>query len=386
MLMGSLVALKTGSITTRYISRLREGRQGDMLGSICLLGYGLDFLVSVLALLLTAVTASWVAESFFSLPAAAPLMIAFAASFPLWSLYGTSSAILISFQRFRWIGALQILDQVIGAILVIGLLLAGFGVRGAVLGTAAGHVLIALIATVAASRVFYRERSTYWWRGSFAPVRPLRQEMSGLFGWNYLVVTWAGLIGQVPLMILAHMRGLEAAGFYRLATSIVTVGSYLETSMGKVAYPVLSARWDSDSREQLLRALRRWTIGAGLPVAAFVLFTLPFYPILVPKIFGAQYSAMVGGVLFLIVGAAASALFFWLNAFYYASGNVSVWTLGIALQSTFVIGLGWFVVRLWGFNGMAAVAAIGKVAFTLVMTVVACKFASAPKTTEENVS
>jgi len=110
MLMGSLVALKTGSITTRYISRLREGRQGDMLGSICLLGYGLDFLVSVLALLLTAVTASWVAESFFSLPEAAPLMIAFAACFPLWSLYGTCSAILISFQRFRWIGALQILD------------------------------------------------------------------------------------------------------------------------------------------------------------------------------------------------------------------------------------------------------------------------------------
>ena len=386
MLIGSLVAIKTGSVTTRYISMLRERRQGEMLGSICLLGYGLDFLASILAFLLAAATASWVAENIFSLPQAAPLMIAFAASFPLWSLHGTSSAILISFQKFRWMGVLQILDQVIGAVLVIGLLLAGFGVRGVVLGTAAGHVLIAIIATVAASRVFYSERSTYWWRGSLAPARPLRQEMSGLFGWNYLVVTWAGLIGQVPLMILAHLRGPEAAGFYRLATSIVTVGSYLETSMGKVAYPVLSARWGSGSRVHLLRALRGWTIGAGLPVAAFVLFTLPFYPFLIPKIFGAQYSAMVGGVQILIVGAAASALFFWLNSFYYASGNVSIWTLGVALQSTFVIGLAWFFVRLWGFNGMAAVAAVGKVAFTLLMTVVVYKFASTPPTGEENVS
>ena len=146
--------------------------------------------------------------------------------------------------------------------------------RGAVLGTAAGHVLIALIVTMAASRVFYSERSTYWWRGSFAPARPLRQEMRGLFGWNYLVVTWAGLIGQVPLIIFAHLRGPEAPGFCRLATSIVTVGSYLKTSMGKVTYPVLSARWCSDSRVQLIRALRRWTISAVLPVAAFVLFTL----------------------------------------------------------------------------------------------------------------
>ena len=89
---------------------------------------------------------------------------------------------------------------------------------------------------------------------TFAP------EMRGVFGWNYLVVTWAGLIGQVPLIILAHLRGSEAAGFYRLATSIVTVGSFLETSTGNFAYPVLSARWGSDSRVRLIRALRRWTI------------------------------------------------------------------------------------------------------------------------------
>jgi hypothetical protein len=115
------------------------------------------------------------------------------------------------------------------------LLLAGFGVLGVVLGTAAGHFRIALIATTAASRMFYSERVTCWWRSSFAPARVLPQEMRGVFGWNYLVVTWAGLIGQVPLMILAHLRGPEGAGFYRLATSIVTVASYVKTSMGKIA-------------------------------------------------------------------------------------------------------------------------------------------------------
>jgi hypothetical protein len=62
----------------------------------------------------------------------------------------------------------------------------------------------------------------------------------------------------------------------------------LETSMGKVAYPICPARGDSDSREQFLRALRRLTVGTGLPVAVFVLITLPFYPILVPKIFSAR--------------------------------------------------------------------------------------------------
>lgn len=383
MLLGSFVAVKSGTVTTRYISALRERRHDNMLESICLLGYALDFFVSLLAFLLVAATAWWVSEKFFHAPAQAWLMVAFAAALPIWSLHGTSVAILTSFQRFRWVAVLQIFDQAIGSVFVIGLLVAGFGVPGAVLGAAAGHVSKALVATIASSSIFYRERSTYWWRGSLAHVMPLRKEITGLFGWNYFAVTWSGLIGQVPLMILAHVRGPETAGFYRLATSIVMAGSYLETSMNKVAYPVLSARWGADSRDKLRQALRRWTIQAGLPVGLLVLFTIPFYPILVPLVFGVHYAPMVGGVQIMMVGAAVSAIFFWLNSFYYASAKVSLWTLGYALQSLVVIGLAWFFVRQWGFPGMAALVAIGKIAFTLTMTGIFYKVATTSATDKE---
>jgi O-antigen/teichoic acid export membrane protein len=367
MLLGALVGVKSGSITTRYIAAFRERRHDDMLKGICLLGYAVDIFVSLLAFVLVAATAGWVSATFFHAPQAALLMVAFAAAFPVWCLYGTSSAILVSFEKFGWVAALQILDQGLGAGLVIGLIAAGFGVPGAVLGAAAGHFLIGVIALFAASSVFHRERSTHWWRGSITSLKPLRKEISSLFGWNYLVVTWSGLIGQVPLMVLAHLRGTEAAGFYRLATSIVAVGSYLETSMGKVAYPVLSARWCSGSRTHLRQALRHWTLRAGLPVGLLVLFTIPFYPILVPLLFGAHYAPMAGGVQIMMAGAAVSAMFFWLNSFYYASANLSFWTVGYALQSIFVVGLAWIFVQRWGFSGMASLVAFGKIAFTLAM-------------------
>src|SRR5262245_16921025 len=216
MLLGSLIAVKSGTVTTRYISALRERRDDDVLESICLVGFALDFVVSFLAFILVAATSWWVAGHFFHAPGTAWLMVAFAAAFPIWSFHGTSGAILTAFQRFRWVAAMQIFDQAIGSILVVGLLLAGYGIPGAVLGAAAGHVLKALFATVVASSIFYHERSSFWWRGSFARVKPLRKEISALFGWNYLAVTWGGVIGQVPLMILAHLRGPEAAGFFRL--------------------------------------------------------------------------------------------------------------------------------------------------------------------------
>ena len=370
MLLGSLVAVKSGLVTTRYIARFRAERQVELLGAICKLGYALDFLVSLVAALLIAATSDWVAAKFFHNPDIAWMMIGFAASLPVWSLSGTSQAILSSFERFSWVALLQVLDQVIGSCLVIGLLLGGFGVAGAVLGAALGNVIIAFIATALAHVALRREGQPAWWRSEIAHVRPLRREINGLFGWNYLVVTGTGLMGQLPVMLLAHFSGPEAAGFYRLAVSIVTVGSYFETSMGKVVYPTLSASWSAQSRARMRAGLKRWTTHAGLPVCALVLLSLPFFPILIPVIFGAPFKPVVRGAQIMMAGAALSALFFWLNSAYYASANLNIWTLGYAVQTVVVLGLAWFVAGYWGFTGMALLTAVGKAGFTLAMLLV----------------
>ena len=376
MLLGSLVAVKSGLVTTRYIARFRADGRADLLAGICKLGYALDFLVSLCAALLVAATAWWVAPNFFNDPDRAWMMIAFAASFPIWSLSGTSHAILMSFERFRWVALMQILDQVIGSVLVIGLLLGGFGVAGAVLGAALGNVLTAIIAAGLASIVLRRECVPAWWRGAIEHVRPVRKEIAELFGWNYLIVTGSGLMAQLPLMILAHFRGPEAAGFFRLATSIVTVGSYLETSMGRVVYPALSARWSVESSERVRGALKRWTVNAGVPAGALLLLSLPFFPILIPLIFGSQYAPMVSGVQIMMTGAVLSALFFWLNAVYYASAHLNIWTLGYAVQTAVVVSLAWLAARYGGFSGMALLTAVTKAGFTLGMLLVFYKLAA----------
>ncbi len=382
MLLGSLVAVKSGLVTTRYIARFRSDRREAMLAGVCKLGYALDFLVSLGAALLVAATARWVAEQFFNRADIAWLMIAFASSFPIWSLCGTSQAVLTSFERFHWVALLQVLDQLIGSLLVIGLLLAGYGVAGAVLGAALGNVLIALFAAGIANHVLRRENLPAWWSGSVAAVRPLRKEISGLFGWNYLIVTGGGLMSQLPLMMLGHFRGPEAAGFFRLAASIVTVGSYLETSMGKVVYPSLSARWSLDGGKRMRGVLKGWTVQAGLPVCGLLLLSLPLYPIVIPLVFGARYAPMVHGVQLMMAGAAVSAIFFWLNSAYYASAHLNLWTLGYALQTGVVIGLAWFIVRAWGFSGMALLAAVGKAGFILAMLLMFSRLADRKEAAE----
>jgi O-antigen/teichoic acid export membrane protein len=350
-LLWSFASIKSASVTTRYIASSRAtGRHK--------LGYCLDFMLSFVAFALVGVTGSWVSHSVYKMPQVFWLMFIYAASIPFSSLMGTSWAILSSWQRFHWLSILQILDKIIVLVLVLAFLLAGFGVPGMIIANAIGNVAIGIIMTIAATYVLHQDRFGFWWQASFKKLVPLFKELGGFFGWNYITVTLGGLLVQVPLILLGRLRGPQEAGFFRLATSVVTVGSYFETSLGRVTYPVLSARWAIGERENLKGTLKRWTLRGGIPLGVFVLFTIPFLPILIPMVFGVQV---------MVAGAALSGLFFWLNPFYFASGMIAAWTKGYALHTALVILLGWLFIQQWGFLGMAGIVTVGKAVFTVWM-------------------
>jgi O-antigen/teichoic acid export membrane protein len=86
-----------------------------------------------------------------------------------------------------------------------------------------------------------------------------------------------------------------------------------------------------------------------------------------PLLFGHDYRPAVPGVQVIMLGIAISATFFWLNSFYYASKRINLWVSGYALYTILVIGLGWFVIKQWGFFGLSCLMTVGKVLFTFSM-------------------
>jgi|SoiMetStandDraft_2_1073263.scaffolds.fasta_scaffold00222_1 O-antigen/teichoic acid export membrane protein len=367
MLLWSFVDVKSASVTTRYIASFRAAGRNEELKSICKLGYGLDFLVSVATAMLVGGTGWWVARSVYNLPQISWLMMVYAASFPVSSLCSTSWAILTSWQKFRWLAVLSILDKLITLALVLGLLLAEFGALGLVMANAVGQVANGLIMMLAATYILRRDGLDFWWSTSLKEVAPLRKELGSLLGWNYVAVTLRGVMGQVPLILLGRLRGPEEASFYRLATSLTTVGSYLENVLERVTYPILSARWSAGARESLKSTLKHWTLRGGLPVGALMLLTIPLLPIFVPMVFGSGYSPMTLGVQVMMVGTALSAMFFWLSSSFYAFGRIALWTKAYGLYTVLFIVLAWFCIQWWGFPGLAGLTAVGKVGFILSM-------------------
>jgi len=363
----SFVSIKSVSVTTRYVAAFRAKKETEKLEAIVKLGYGLDFYVSLMALTLVAISSWWVSERFYRQPYLAWLMVVYAGSFPLFSLTGNSWAVLSSWGRFRLLAIFEVLHPFLKLCLTVGFIVAGFGVSGVVIGMGLAQASIGLIMMIATTDLLLCEGLGTWWKASLKPVISLKRELMGFLGWNYLLVTLSGLLVQLPVMLLGRLRGPEEAGFYRIALSIGTVGSYLETSLGRVIYPTLSAWWSSEGEERIVRTLKGWTLKVGLPISATIVLVTILFPWLLPLLFGHDYRPAVPGVQVIMLGIAISATFFWLNSFYYASKKINLWVSGYTLYTILVIGLGWFVIKQWGFFGLSCLMTVGKVLFTFSM-------------------
>jgi O-antigen/teichoic acid export membrane protein len=131
--------------------------------------------------------------------------------------------------------------------------------------SAAGEALGGALMFLAANHALGREGLGTWWATRKEMVWPVKPEFRALLGWNYLAVTFGTLVSNVPLMLLGALKGPSEAAFFRLATSVTTVASYVETSLARVTYPILSARWAAGDRDTFMTTLRGWTLRVGLP-------------------------------------------------------------------------------------------------------------------------
>ncbi len=361
----TFLSFKPISVVIRYLAEFGTTGQRNRILSMCKLGYGIDLVAALAVLIVVGATGAWVTGNIYHNPDLMWLMLGYAISFPCYSLTGTSLAVLSASNRFRSIAVFQVLDQSGALLLVVGLIVVGFGVPGVIFGTAAAQAISGLGIMCFTDYVLKRDGCGTWWKASLEEIGPIRKELAAFFGWNYLGVTLSGLMGQIPLVLLGHFRQSQEVGFYRLATALITSASYLETSLAKVAYPILSARWATGERKSLHATLGKWTLREGLIVSILVLLIIPLLPVVVHLVLGDGYRPMVSGAQVMMVGAAVSAAFFWLNPFYYATDRVGVWAKAYALSTAAVISLGWVCVQRWGFLGLAIIVGFGKAFFTL---------------------
>jgi O-antigen/teichoic acid export membrane protein len=363
LLLWSITSVKSVSITTRYLSSFRASGDAAGLSAICRFGYLIDLIMATTAFAIVLLTGSLVATRVYRMPDIYGLMVLLAASFPLYSLGGTSEAILTTYSRFGALASLLIFEN----ILRLALVLAAWGLGGsttAFIGATAGsQVAAGVVGLWLASRSLSADVAGRWWQGGvrFAAIGPLKQELRQFFGWNYALVTVSGFVDQLPAMVLGAYRGTSAVAFYRLSMSLMVTVGYVEASLRRAVYPSLLADWNAGGLVRLRADVGRMTRRIGLPagtaiVAAAILVT----PLAVSLMFGESYRPMIPGAQLMIAGVGISTALFWLHPYYFAAGRVVLWSRIYVVYGIVFLGAAWPVSDAWGFFGVAVLVAVGR--------------------------
>jgi len=359
----SFASFKSASVTIRYISSFYASGKMEELGGICKVGYAIDLLSAVLALLVVVCTASLFADFFLNKSFLAPYIIINALALPLYALTGTSRAILFSLQRMRVVALFLIAEK--GVIFVITSILL-FTVRmdfsTVIIALSFSQALIGA-AMFAASVVILRKHRVRLFSARVSSVSAVFTEIRKLFAWNYLLITLTGAMDQLPILLLGRYHSASGAGFYKIASNLSGVCGYLESALRKVVYPEFSMKREIFNQNEFRSFSGRIGKRMGLPLALFTIVALLAIAWILPLLFGARYSEAIPATQIMLIGTAVSSYFFWVEPYYFSLGAFKPWALQYAGINLFAAAMMVAAVHLPGIIPLAIIAVLAKISF-----------------------
>ena len=360
----SFLDARTVQATVRYGSEFEK--KGDVGGLLALLrmGFLVDAAVAALALLAVVATSSFAARLLGGGDVPATLVITYAAiSLAFRPALATARGVLVIAGRFHRIALIETVTTAVRVAAVIGLLAAGAGPAGVVIGVALGSAASSVAFAWAAAGEIRRR-----WDGRLLglPVRVLGPQRKAIS--RFLVLTNVGrtlmaIARKADTLVVGALAGSSAAGFYHLGRNIASLPGILTGSLGEVTYPEL-VRAEADRPGGARARAVRLTTTIGVPLGVLTIVGAACLPAVVPLVLGDAYRS--AGVIWALLAAGASAQCFGivLRPLYLSTDRVWQWTVvNAVLVALFIPG---FALMVWK-TGL-----LGGVIYSLVID--ACSF------------
>lgn len=288
-----LLGSRVWEAATTFVVEFRGRGDGARATATVKLCYLVDALGAVVGFLLLTVTAEPIARTFSAEAAAAPIRL-FALSMLVAIPIATSTALLRVGDRFRWLSAQTVGENLVRLGAVVCVLI--------VFGASLMPIVGAYIAAVAFSA------TTLWWlarriRGELGLVRwrdaPLsllaedrRKILAFLLNSN-LAGTARVVTGRVDVLIVGWLTDPASVGVYRLARSVSDPLAAVATPVSQAVFPEISRlvqAGDGQAIRALTLRIRRLAIEVVVPVCVATVLLAGW---LVPLVFGPAYEEAV---------------------------------------------------------------------------------------------
>lgn len=344
---------RSGEATVRYVSQFHSRNEPARAVAMCQCGYGLDLAIAALAFFVVWFTAPWAARHIVHKPEVSWLIFLYATAFIPRAMSGTSRAVLATLGRFPLSAGVAVVTTGVRAVLILGLVLAGWGVTGVIWGNAVTLAFQGIVLGVVGHVAIRRTWGTAWFAGSWQALRGQRREIARFILYTDLNALLGLFVKQVDTVVLGYFRGPAEVGYYHLAKAIRTMVGNLESPLETVSYPHLARVWGVAQHDELKQVIKRYAMGIGIPLAVCVLGILPLLPAVISLLVGGQYLPAISISQVLLIGGAIHLGLFWVRPLYLSTGKVRFWFVLRLISGCFAITAYPLGAALWGSFGIA---------------------------------
>lgn len=329
----TFVDARSGDAMVKYLSEFHARKQEEQALAVSQLGYLVDFAVAGLAFLIVLLSAPWAAAKIAHHPAAAGLMVAYAAAFIPRAGFATSQAVLTIQGKFSLIASLTAAITALRVAVILGLVLAGWQVAGVIVGQIFAMLLEGLIFGAIAWVSIKRLWGASVLKGDRLALKGRRREIFSFLVYTDLNALLTMIPKQLDIVLLGYFRNLTEVGYYKLGKTLAGMVGLLVKPLQSVTYPEFARLWGLKNREAIRKKVRLLMFQVGLPSGAAVLAATVLLPYLVPLFFGEAFLPAVLASQILLAGGAIWLVFFWLRPVFMTYGAVRMWFLISTLTS-----------------------------------------------------
>lgn len=352
----------------KYLAEFREYRNKSL--AVCSLGYivdlataSLSFIVVLIGLPFFSTTA--LHSNDFNTP-----IIVYTLSYFFQAGVGTPYALMASLKRFSYIAALNMISAVAKTIAIIGLVIAGWGIKGVLIGNAFGNCFRGVAFALSGVLLSHRLWGQVWvW-----PREHLRDRWQEIFRFiitNDLSCTVNMAFTKLDVIVLGYLCPAVEVGFYKLGRSVANLTYLVTVPLHIVTYTELTSRF-ADTRHLRIRGLmRRFLVNFSWPIVIVaIIICLFILPPIVLFLFGEDFRPGIPTIQVLCLSSSITVALFWVRPLYLSANFVQWWLAGTLLANATFILCGVLATQFFFSFGMAITSLITTAIFYLTMIII----------------
>ncbi len=314
---------KVKEAVVRYVGRHWERKEKEKTVSFIKLFYLIDFFMGVVSFFVAVLLAEIANSLFIKSENAFELIFIYSFSLLVSTVNTTSKSILEVFNKFANVALVDTFAVAVRVVLVAVFLVAGFGIKGVLLGYVAAAFMSFVAFQIVVNRALEKRGVRGWPRASFTTVSgEIRNVMMFILSSTATAFFGKVLNREFPILLLGHYFTSEIAGLYKTATSFTKVIGSLSTPADRVIYPALVSleeRYSYRAFKQVvsysIKLLVKFFIPAG---AVFFIFAER----IIDVFFGAEYVPAANAMRIIVVATVLEGFLFWIPAVYLALGRI----------------------------------------------------------------